>query len=34
MAEKKVFTKADVDAKLAELKLTDTPENRKIARQA
>ena len=29
-----VFTKADVDAKLVELNLTDTPENRKTARQA
>ena len=28
------FTKADVDAKLVELNLTDTPENRKTARQA
>ena len=29
-----VFTKADVDKKLVELNLTDTPENRKTARQA
>jgi len=31
---KTVFTKTDVDKKLVELKLTDTPENRKTARQA
>jgi hypothetical protein len=31
---KVVITKAQVDTKLAELKLTDTPENRKTARQA
>ena len=30
---KVVITKAEVDAKLAELKLSDTPENRKVARQ-
>jgi hypothetical protein len=29
-----VITKGEVDAKLAELKLSDTPENRKTARQA
>lgn len=31
--KKVVFTRAEVDAKLAELKLADTPENRKVARQ-
>ena len=31
---KPVFTRADVDAKLVELKLPDTPENRKTARKA
>ena len=31
---KTVFSKADVNAKLVELKLSDTPENRKTARQA
>ena len=30
---KVVITKAEVDAKLAELELSDTPENRKVARQ-
>ena len=30
---KVVFTKAEVDTKLAELELSDTPENRKVARQ-
>jgi hypothetical protein len=32
--KKVVFTRAEVDAKLVELNLTDTPENRKTARQA
>ena len=32
--KKVVFTRAEVDAKLVELNLTDTPENRKVARQA
>jgi hypothetical protein len=32
--KKVVITKAEVDTKLAELNLTDTPENRKTARQA
>jgi hypothetical protein len=32
--KKVVITKAEVDTKLAELKLADTPENRKVARQS